>query len=329
MAPLTRSNALALQWTLPPALQRIIFALLPADAKARAACVCRAWRDAIAEPLLWQSVDLSVDPGGVRCAVTDAVLQAVMALSGGTLHTLNLNGRIDRVSFETVAALAAAGSLRVLQMREPDEFDAEYDGWELEHWEDLLEAAPQLCIRDVELGLVNSEVYGDDILAVLRNERLMPQRLSLEWEGGDDPPEDLAADEAQLLKVAAALASSKNAFLTDLRLASMWLDTAVKFNAIVDAVVSLRGQLTHLDLNYCRLTHTCLPGLDRLLGANSTLKSLRIAHGTTFMDDVTTTHAFADLLQANTSLTELHLQALGFWDAPAVGTAILNALVGH
>jgi hypothetical protein len=36
-----------------------IFLALPADARGRASCVCRAWRDALAEPSLWTRLDMS------------------------------------------------------------------------------------------------------------------------------------------------------------------------------------------------------------------------------------------------------------------------------
>jgi hypothetical protein len=37
-----------------------IFLALPADARGRASCVCRAWRDALAEPALWARLDMSL-----------------------------------------------------------------------------------------------------------------------------------------------------------------------------------------------------------------------------------------------------------------------------
>jgi hypothetical protein len=52
-----------------PLAQRIFLAL-PPDARGRASCVCRAWRDVLAETALWTSLDMS----GVR-AVTGAEWQ--------------------------------------------------------------------------------------------------------------------------------------------------------------------------------------------------------------------------------------------------------------
>ena len=42
--------------------------VLPVDARARAACVCRAWRDFLADPALWQVLDLTL-AGGTCCLV--------------------------------------------------------------------------------------------------------------------------------------------------------------------------------------------------------------------------------------------------------------------
>jgi len=46
--------------SLPLPLAQRIFLALPADARGRASCVCRAWRDALAEPALWTRLDMSL-----------------------------------------------------------------------------------------------------------------------------------------------------------------------------------------------------------------------------------------------------------------------------
>ncbi len=45
--------------SLPLLLARLIFLALPADARGRASCVSRAWRDVLADPALWTHLDLS------------------------------------------------------------------------------------------------------------------------------------------------------------------------------------------------------------------------------------------------------------------------------
>ena len=45
--------------SLPLPLAQRIFLALPPDARGRACCVCRAWRDTLADPSLWTRLDLS------------------------------------------------------------------------------------------------------------------------------------------------------------------------------------------------------------------------------------------------------------------------------
>ena len=51
---------------LPVALLCAVLALLPADARARCAAVCRAWRTAVANPAVWTQLDLT-RAGGLTC----------------------------------------------------------------------------------------------------------------------------------------------------------------------------------------------------------------------------------------------------------------------
>jgi hypothetical protein len=45
--------------SLPLPLARRIFLALPVDARGRASCVCRAWRDVLAAQSLWTRLDMS------------------------------------------------------------------------------------------------------------------------------------------------------------------------------------------------------------------------------------------------------------------------------
>jgi hypothetical protein len=102
---------------LPHALALAVFALLPVDARARAATVCRCWRAVLQDATRWTRLDLSPG-GGVSCRVTPAVLRAAAARAGGALQQLDVSG-CERLAFEHVlAALAAnAGALRELTLR--------------------------------------------------------------------------------------------------------------------------------------------------------------------------------------------------------------------
>ena len=76
---------------LPHAVALKIFRRVPADQRARVALVCRAWRDAVADPDAWVRLNLSWK-SGVSVAVTDATLRAVAARANGGLCELHVNG---------------------------------------------------------------------------------------------------------------------------------------------------------------------------------------------------------------------------------------------
>ena len=68
-------------------LLSLILPLLPLDCRARAACVCRAWRAATAHPALWEELNFQ------RCyaSVDDATLASLCARAGATLRALHLD----------------------------------------------------------------------------------------------------------------------------------------------------------------------------------------------------------------------------------------------
>ena len=78
---------------LPRPLCERVFAALPADARARCASVCRAWRDTLLRASdawrLWARLDLSL-ASGVECAFGDALLLGAAALARGRLQALTL-----------------------------------------------------------------------------------------------------------------------------------------------------------------------------------------------------------------------------------------------
>ena len=80
--------------SLPHTVVLAIFDFVPADQRARAALVCRAWRDALADPAAWTVLDLStVEWSGVTLQVTDATLRAAAARANGRLCELYLDNR--------------------------------------------------------------------------------------------------------------------------------------------------------------------------------------------------------------------------------------------
>ena len=108
---------------LVPVLVRAILLLLPADQRARCACVCRSWRAAVADPELWAALDLSEPTSGLTCTFGEAALLAATRRARGRLEALNLAGRpavwpgLRTVALENAAALRELRGLVVSKHR--------------------------------------------------------------------------------------------------------------------------------------------------------------------------------------------------------------------
>jgi hypothetical protein len=68
--------------SLPPLLARRVFLAVPADARGRACCVCRAWRDALVDAWFWTRVDLTPE-GGVAGRRADDKEKAMLLAAVG------------------------------------------------------------------------------------------------------------------------------------------------------------------------------------------------------------------------------------------------------
>ena len=88
MAPRLRS-ASELHNALPDAALRAIMLALPVDARARAACVCRAWRAFLADPSLWRVLDLTPAGGVAWQLVTPALVRGAFARAARQLRSLS------------------------------------------------------------------------------------------------------------------------------------------------------------------------------------------------------------------------------------------------
>ena len=102
--------------TLPPEPLRAIFLHLPADQRARAACVCRGWRAVAADPA---RLDLS-SGSGVTCRLDDAALLAATARAQGRLEVLNFSRDLmsTAVSLAALRNVAAANAATLRELRE-------------------------------------------------------------------------------------------------------------------------------------------------------------------------------------------------------------------
>ena len=101
-----------------------ILALLPADARGRAATVCRLWRDALASPDAWLALDVSETSGVAVALRTPALLRGASARARGGLVTLDASGvafnqRRSRRVFETLLELVTAIPSALRALRNP------------------------------------------------------------------------------------------------------------------------------------------------------------------------------------------------------------------
>jgi hypothetical protein len=301
---------------LPPALVLHIFSLLPADERARAACVCRGWRVTLEEPSLWTRLDLSPS-SCVAVRVTDAVLAGAVGKARGQLAALDVSG-CARVCVDALLAVLRAngGALRELLVGAqdygmPQSLDAD-------RVERLLQAAPQLtACHAVVLGTTAAA----RACRMLRNEPPF-QALRLCSLGVNfGAPAD---DEASLLSLAADMAA--HASLQRVEVGNAPLAALAALNALVDA--ALARKLVSLHFWGCRLSPASAPALARLLGGG-TLTELIISQADQQMLDVPSAALLGAALRANSTLTKLCLFNVGLWRDLDAAVALLGALTGH
>jgi hypothetical protein len=303
------SSALA---PLPLPLVLHIFSLLPVDARARAACVCRGWCHVLLELSLWTRLNVSPS-SGVRVRVTDAVLRGAAAKARGQLAALDVSDCVA-LRFDALLAVAHAnaGALRELRagMRGmPQSLDVEQ----------LLPAVPQLAALRAEL----SAATVADARRMLRNEApFQPLRVhSLYVAFGLFADRD--TDEASALALATDIAAHASLKGVDLREAPLHMHDVL--DAVVDA--ALARQMTRLGLYFCRLSPASAPALVRLLGGG-TLTELSIHEYEQRLFDGPSAALLGAALRANATLTSVSLRT-DFWSDADAAAALLQGLTGH
>ena len=289
---------------LPLPLVLHIFALLPADARLRAAEVSRGWRATAALPALWARLDLS-PASGVAQPVSHALLRAAVARAGDALTALHVCW--TNANTEVLCATLRA-SRALVELRLGDE------NFRSEDVRALLAAAPQLrelhgramCLAEEGLELLQCRPpFG-------------PLQLSALIFGGGaalPPALTLALADARL-----------QPGMTRLALALTDLSAPGALDPLADAVVARRG-IAHLSLYSCKLTHAA-PALARVL-RDGALTDLQFYGGpaATFLD-IGGSAVFGSALRDNSTLAVLALWSLPVAAAPVV-VALLGSLVGH
>ena len=296
---------------LPHAVALRIFALLPADARARATVVSRAWRAIVLEPSLWARLDLS-HSSGVKRPVWDAVLRGAAALARGVLKVLVLDDCVEVSRGAQLDVLVAnAGSLRELSCR--------FSSTVL-----VGGSTEELSLRVPQLQLFQADTQASiaDAIRMLRNEppfgALRLCRLDML------PPATNAIDEATTLQLAAAI--SGHASLRELYVSSIPLDTPAMLDAVTAAVVACR--LRNLLLNRCRLSPASVPALVRLIRGGA-LTSFHISNNFVQLLDEPAAVQLADAVAASRTLTRFLMNSADLWRDGAAAAAVLRALTGH
>jgi hypothetical protein len=301
---------------LPLPLVLHVFSLLPVDARARAACVCRSWRTTLLERSLWTRLDLSPS-SGVRVRITEYVLAGAAAKAGGQLAALDVRG-CKQLTFDALlTAVQANGvALRELCVGALDLGDGVVT-LVAELVERLLQAAPHLAACHADVYRVGSL---DCARRMLRNEpHFLPLRLRtlfVKFRGG--------ADEETVVTLAADLAAHSS--LQRVVLESAPLNTPAALDAVVDA--ALACQMMSLSLTHCHLFPASAPALVRLLGSG-TLTELSIYQDGQQLLDGPSAALLGTALRANGTLTSLSLRHLGFWRGQDAAPVLLGALTGH
>ena len=272
---------------LPLPVVLIIFALLPADARARAAAVCQAWRHVlVGGPIawrLWTELDLS-GSSGVTCTRGDAALEGAAALARGRLRTLTLT---DFKVVEEPHTFSEAALLRVLTANARlEDLTHEIEGERAgplteEQVQALLAAAPAL--QQLAVSVITETAAA--ARAMLRREppygALRPQQL-LVVEYYNDASPLLTAD--GVISFAADVAACES--LWGLGLSYATLTSPAALTALVDAALS--RSLVVLQLLECTFTPAAaLPQLARLLtDSRSMVDHLEIKDSPTLFRDV-------------------------------------------
>jgi hypothetical protein len=319
--------------SLPHTLALNVFARLPADARARAACVCTAWRTTINDVSLWTRLDLS-PASGVTCTVNIMALCAAAVRARGGLTALDVSGCRALVGGNSTALLIVvavnAGALRELRVCEPADDTFKWRGaLQLEAAEALLRAAPLLHVCELSITC-NARAAP----RLLRREPPFGVvcALGLRVEFYTARPEDnfLSARHAALAAVLAALAAEDDDTACQSLRFLHFLHAPLHTPADLDAVVgaALARQLPGLGLYACGLDSESAPALVRLLGSNA-LQTLHISHESLNSLDRPAAAVLATALRANDTLTSLTLCHCSLFHDAAVAATLLGALTAH
>jgi len=330
MAALSRVPLPTLLTSLPLSLALSILTLLPQDQLARASAVCRGWCRLIAEPCLWQAIDLSAESGVARACTTDEVLQALLRKAPGALVSLKLGGwwhdwQDSMASYfqkETVlAALAASqATLTTLHVDWADE-----GGWLfIEDVQEIVQLAPGLqslrcCVKD-------------DCHSVLTLLTTVPplslHGLALTCDE-DETAEEFCATLAALSSHARLYRACTDCCASCLIFEAPPLTDPAAMTALRSVVEQLRP--VNLHLGVCEFDAASVASLVALLRTQS-LSEFHVSGfelGGGLLTDSLVAAELSAAIASNTNLVRLSLASTGLFDGPEdVPLAFLSRLTG-
>jgi hypothetical protein len=293
-------------------LQHAILRRVPADARARCACVHTGWRAAVEDVSLWTRLDLSL-ASGVTCTVDDAALRGASGLARGTLTALDVSFR-EHVTHDELLAVVTSNAGALTELRVQDWGEQGCAPLTCPNTEELLLAAPLLRAFDADVN-----VSATEALHMLRNEApfgpLRVRHLEADFR---------EAEAGDIAEVTAAIAA--HASLSSVHLSSARLDVPGALDAVVDAALVRR--LSVVIFYFCRLSPASAPALARLLDGGA-LTELTIVNAGVQLLDAPAAALLGDALRANSTLTGLRLFGVDLWADAAAAVALLGALTGH
>ena len=312
--------------SMPPPVAQLVFLALPADARGRACCVCRAWRDALADPSLWTRLDMSFLPAfkgsyGAEERRFFAMMRGAAGRARGELCQLVISQHYVELHELLPVLTAYASSLRELHL-----CYVSTDELENTIVEQVLAALPLLQVLTVE----NVECKWEDAPRVLR---AVPPFAPLQIRGSlfvDFQGEDGSV--GGMTRFGPFVDALADAVLQP-ALLRLYISTAdlaqpALMGALVDAVLARR--LRELALQSC--TPPAAASLARLL-AEGSLAVLRISFARpetgTPLFDAAGAALVADALRMNTTLLTLELSCTGLCVDMRAACALLGGLVGH
>lgn len=303
-----------------------VFAFLTCGERLLCMAVSASWRKALSHGSLWRDVDISTSSG--EAVVNAGFLRCVSRVARGHLRSLDVSGllpstvgdyhgltpRASALSFDTLSEVLASHptTLRhciLLYYVSASLFDGccvdSQEGQQ--HLQALLERAPFL--QSVEIDVSCSAPH---VRSLLQNEAPF-QALRMRVF------EVLRGDEASTAALPAGLAAHPS--LKALTVASTPLQSASALNAL--ALASLH--IDHLRLWSCHLQPGCVTGLLRA----GTVSKLFIINGDEALFGETAATAFGKAVRKNTMLKILVLREIRLWSVPAIGLAVVEAMMGH